>query len=34
MRFDAAHSAEADTQALLRVYKEMIRKDWMKGPAL
>jgi DNA polymerase III epsilon subunit-like protein len=31
-RFEAAHSAKADTQALLRVYKEMIKRQWTKGP--
>jgi DNA polymerase-3 subunit epsilon len=31
-RFEAAHSAKADTQALLRVYKEMIKRNMTKGP--
>lgn len=31
-RFDAAHSAEADTKALLRIYREMINRQWTKGP--
>jgi len=32
MRFDNAHRAEDDTEALLRVYQEMLRRNMVKGP--
>jgi DNA polymerase III subunit epsilon len=33
-RFESAHSAEADTKALLRIYQEMISRQMVKGPVL
>jgi DNA polymerase III subunit epsilon len=32
--FASAHSAEADTKALLRVYREMITRNMVKGPVI
>jgi len=32
--FESAHSAKADTEALLKVYKELVRRDMVKGPVL
>lgn len=31
VRFEEAHRAEADTQALVRVYKEMVKREMVKG---
>jgi len=32
--FDSAHSAEADTRALLRIYREMVKRRMVKGPSI
>jgi DNA polymerase-3 subunit epsilon len=31
--FEEAHRAEADTKALVRVYKEMVNRQWTEGPS-
>jgi DNA polymerase III epsilon subunit-like protein len=33
-RFESAHSAEADTKALIRVYKAMVERRMVKGPSI
>jgi DNA polymerase III epsilon subunit-like protein len=33
-RFESAHSADADTKALLRCYREMVHRQMVKGPVV
>jgi len=33
-RFESAHSADADTRALLKVYKELVKREMVKCPTI